>query len=70
MDGVQRDARLEIVRLRRGYRRTDLAVAGFRVCKSQIIGNGSGISSDGRSYIWVWSPRLNKSGWVNDSFIG
>ena len=36
----------------------------------QIIGNGSGVSSDGRSYIWVWSPRLNKSGWVNDSFIG
>lgn len=36
----------------------------------QIIGNGSGVSSDGQSYIWVWSPRLNKSGWVNENFIG
>ena len=36
----------------------------------QIIGNGSGMSSDGQSYIWVWSPKLNKSGYVNDKFIG
>ena len=36
----------------------------------QIIGNGSGVSSDGQSYIWVWSPRLNKSGWGNENFIG
>ncbi|MDO5475743.1 MAG: hypothetical protein Q4F43_01355 [Eubacteriales bacterium] len=37
--------------------------------KVQIIGNGSGQSSDGRSYIWVYSKRLDKSGWVNDSFL-
>ena len=36
----------------------------------QIIGNGSGVSSDGQSYIWVWAPRINKSGWVNARFIG
>ena len=31
----------------------------------QIIGNGSG-----NGYIWVWAPRINKSGWVNENFIG
>lgn len=31
----------------------------------QIIGNGSD-----NGYIWVWSPRLNRSGWVNANFIG
>ena len=31
----------------------------------QIVGNGTD-----NGYIWVWSPRLNKSGWVNDKFIG
>ena len=36
----------------------------------QIIGNGSGLSNDGQSYIWVYSPKLNKSGYVNDRFIG
>ena len=30
----------------------------------QIIGNGSG-----NGYIWVWSPKLNKSGWGNSNFI-
>ena len=35
----------------------------------QIIGNGSGVGSDGRSYVWVYSPKLGKSGWVNDSFL-
>ncbi len=34
----------------------------------QIIGNGSG-NENGASYVWVWSPKLNKSGWVNDSFL-
>lgn len=36
----------------------------------QITGNGSGLSDDGQSYVWVYSKRLNKSGWVNDKFIG
>ena len=36
----------------------------------QIIGNGTGLCEDGRSYVWVYSPKLNKSGWVNDQFIG
>ncbi len=31
----------------------------------QIIGNSSG-----NGYIWVWAPRINKSGWVNQNFIG
>lgn len=31
----------------------------------QICGNGSG-----NGYIWVYSPRLNKSGWVNENYIG
>ncbi len=31
----------------------------------QIIGNSSG-----NGYIWVWSPKLNVSGWVNQNFIG
>ena len=31
----------------------------------QIIGNSSG-----NGYIWVWAPRLNVSGWVNENFIG
>lgn len=35
----------------------------------QIIGNGSGLSSDGRSYVWVYAKKLNKSGWVNDAFL-
>ncbi len=36
----------------------------------QIIGNSSGVSGDGQTYIWVWAPRINKSGWVNARFIG
>ena len=36
----------------------------------QIIGNSSGMSIDGRYYIWVWAPRINKSGWVNANYIG
>ena len=31
----------------------------------QITGNGTD-----NGYIWVWSPKVNKSGWVNSSFIG
>ena len=31
----------------------------------QICGNGSD-----NGYIWVYSPKLNKSGWVNERFIG
>ncbi len=31
----------------------------------QICGNGSD-----NGYIWVYSPRLYRSGWVNASFIG
>ena len=31
----------------------------------QICGNSSG-----NGYIWVYSPKLNMSGWVNQKFIG
>ena len=31
----------------------------------QITGNGTN-----NGYIWVWAPRINKSGWVNESYIG
>ena len=37
---------------------------------AQIIGNGSGPDDNGQSYVWVYSKRLDKSGWVNDKFIG
>ncbi len=29
----------------------------------QIVGNSSG------DYSWVWAPKLNKSGYVNSSFL-
>ena len=31
----------------------------------QICGNASG-----NGYIWVYSPKLNKSGWVNAGYVG
>ena len=30
----------------------------------QICGNGSD-----NGYVWVYSPKLNKSGWVNSNFL-
>lgn len=36
--------------------------------KVQVIGNGAE-GKDRRSYTWVYSPDLNKSGWVNSDFI-
>lgn len=42
--------------------------------KVQIIGNAAITDNDFdkapvTSYTWVYSPRLNKSGWVNSRFI-
>ena len=36
--------------------------------KVQVVGNGTK-GKDGRSYTWVYSPDLKKSGWVNSNFI-
>ena len=36
--------------------------------KVQVVGNGAE-GKDGRSYTWVYSPDLKKSGWVNSNFI-